>query len=76
MSGIFLELLFAPVVRCILGDLIYRREVRCFEHLSADTFMSGSTPVPSQLVLLIGLIARPRGTHTAKCSLIRLGPPG
>ena len=33
---------------------------------SADTFTSGSTPVPSQLVLVIGLIARPPGTNIMK----------
>src|SRR5436305_13431796 len=30
-----------------------------FNACSAGTFTSGSTPVPSQLVLLMGLIARP-----------------
>ena len=34
---------------------------------SAGTFTSGSTPVPSQLVWVIGLTARPLGTNRSKC---------
>src|SRR4029079_18972924 len=36
----------------------------------------GCTPVPSQLVFVIGLIARPVGTNIPKCSLRRKPPPG
>ena len=43
---------------------------------SAGTITSGVTPVPSQFVLVIGLIARPVGTNMPKCSLRRKPPPG
>src|SRR6059036_3769137 len=43
---------------------------------SAATRMSGSTPVPSQLVLLIGLMARPLGTPTPRWGWTRRKPPG
>ena len=36
---------------------------------AAGTLTSGSTPVPSQLVLLIGLTARAKGTRIKKSSL-------
>src|SRR5258708_2029977 len=38
---------------------------------AAGTFTSGSTPVPSQLVLLIGLMARAKGTPIMKWSSMR-----
>ena len=38
--------------------------------------MSGFTPMPSQLVLVIGFIARPAGTTTPKCSEMRRNSDG
>src|SRR5258707_11368779 len=40
------------------------------------TSTSGLTPVPSQFVFVIGFIARPVGTHTAKYSCTSHCPPG
>ena len=43
--------------------------------LTAGTAMSGATPIPSQLVFVIGLMALPYGTQTEKWSLARRSPP-